>query len=45
MLEIARNAAMEILEDDPQLTKTENRVLATQLRKMKTNTLNWGSIS
>lgn len=45
MLEIARNAAMEILEDDPQLLKIENRVLATQLRKMKTNTLNWGSIS
>jgi hypothetical protein len=36
---------MEILEDDPQLVKVENRVLATQLRKMKTNTLNWGSIS
>jgi ATP-dependent DNA helicase RecG len=45
MLEIARRAAMEILEDDPQLVKTENRVLANQLRKMKTNTLNWGSIS
>jgi ATP-dependent DNA helicase RecG len=45
MLEIARNAAMEILNDDPQLAKTENRVMATQLRKMKTNTLNWGSIS
>ena len=45
MLEIARNAAMEILDDDPQLEKTENRVMAAQLRKMKTNTLNWGSIS
>lgn len=45
MLEIARNAAMEILEDDPQLVKIENRVMSTQLRKMKTNTLNWGSIS
>ena len=45
MLEIARNAAMEILEEDPKLEKTDNRVLATQLRKMKTNTLNWGSIS
>jgi len=45
MLEIARNAAMEILENDPQLEKTENYVLAAQLRKMKTNTLNWGSIS
>ena len=45
MLEIARHAAMEILEDDPQLEKLENRVMANQLRKMKTNTLNWGSIS
>jgi ATP-dependent DNA helicase RecG len=45
MLEIARNAAIEILEEDPKLEKTDNRVLATQLRKMKTNTLNWGSIS
>lgn len=45
MLEIARNAAMEILEVDPQLVNIENRVMANQLRKMKTNTLNWGSIS
>jgi ATP-dependent DNA helicase RecG len=45
MLEIARNAAMEILEDDMKLEKTENRIMAEQLRKMKTNTLNWGSIS
>jgi len=45
MLEIARQAAMEILENDMKLEKTENRVMATQLRKLKTNTLNWGSIS
>jgi ATP-dependent DNA helicase RecG len=45
MLEIARHAAMEILEDDMKLEKVENRVMASQLRKMKTNTLNWGSIS
>lgn len=45
MLEIARNAARDILDDDPQLGKPENRILAQQLRKMKTNTLNWGSIS
>lgn len=45
MLEIARNAAIEILESDPQLEKTENRVLVNQLRKLKTNTLNWGAIS
>ncbi len=45
MLEIARNAAMEILDTDPQLINIENNVLANQLRKLKTNTLNWGSIS
>lgn len=45
MLEIARNAAMEILENDPTLERIENRVLANQLRKMKANTLNWGVIS
>ncbi|MDD4971542.1 MAG: ATP-dependent DNA helicase RecG [Paludibacter sp.] len=45
MLEIARNVAREILETDPQLLENENRVMANQLKKMKTNTLNWGSIS
>ena len=45
MLEIARNVAMEVLEDDPQLQKNENRVLDAQLRKLKTNNINWGSIS
>jgi ATP-dependent DNA helicase RecG len=45
MLEIARRTAMEILEDDPQLAKTENLILKTQLRKLKTNSLNWGVIS
>jgi ATP-dependent DNA helicase RecG len=45
MLEIARRTAMEILEDDPTLEKIENRVLQAQLKKLKTNTLNWGVIS
>ncbi|MFA5044955.1 MAG: ATP-dependent DNA helicase RecG [Paludibacter sp.] len=45
MLEIARNVAMDVLNEDPQLEKNENRVMATQLRKMKINTLNWGAIS
>lgn len=45
MLEIARRVAMEILETDPQLLENENKVMANQLKKMKTNTLNWGSIS
>jgi len=45
MLEIARRVALEILETDPQLEDIENKVMANQLKKMKTNTLNWGSIS
>lgn len=45
MLEIARNTVMEILEEDPQLSLPQNRVLAIQLKKIKTNVINWGAIS
>ncbi|MDO9152469.1 MAG: ATP-dependent DNA helicase RecG [Paludibacter sp.] len=45
MLEIARRTAMEILDEDPTLQKQENLLLKAQLRKLKTNTLNWGVIS
>jgi ATP-dependent DNA helicase RecG len=45
MLEIARTVAMEVLDTDPSLESNENRILSSQLRKMKTNTLNWSSIS
>lgn len=45
MLEIARRTAMEILEDDPTLDKPENYILKSQLRKLKTNNINWGIIS
>jgi len=45
ILEIARLAAMDVLDDDPELQKAENRKLQINLQKMKTNTLNWGLIS
>lgn len=45
MLEIARNTAIEILDDDPDLNKTENRIFDIHLKKLKTNTINWGIIS
>ena len=45
MLEIARRVAMEILDEDPQLQKPENHIMNVQLRKLKTNKLNWGVIS
>ena len=45
MLEIARNTAWDILEEDPTLSKPENRMLILQLKKMKTNAVNWSAIS
>lgn len=45
MLEIARQAAMDILEKDPTLSTDENKMMAVQLRKMKTNVYNWSAIS
>jgi ATP-dependent DNA helicase RecG len=45
MLEIARRTAMDILDEDPTLAKPENSVLVAQLRKLKSNALNWGVIS
>ncbi|MDD2283846.1 MAG: ATP-dependent DNA helicase RecG [Paludibacter sp.] len=45
MLEIARNFALEILNDDPKLEKHNNLILASQLKKLKTNVVNWGIIS
>ena len=45
MLEIARNTAWDILEEDPTLSKPENRMMGFQLKKMKTNPVNWSAIS
>jgi ATP-dependent DNA helicase RecG len=45
MLEIARNFVLEILNDDPNLEKPLNVILSTQLKKLKTNSVNWGIIS
>lgn len=45
LLEIARRAALEILEDDPELQKTENRMFVNQLNKLKQQAVNWSEIS
>lgn len=45
ILEIARRAAREILEDDPDLTKAENQMYVLQLQKLKQQTVNWSEIS
>ncbi|NDV46791.1 ATP-dependent DNA helicase RecG [Paludibacter sp. 221] len=44
MLEIARQTAMDILEEDPMLEKEENKILALQLRKMRNKNFNWSVI-
>lgn len=45
LLEMARNVASDLLQNDPLLSKDENKILAYQLKKMKTNNVNWGVIS
>jgi len=42
MLQIARNTASDILEKDPTLSASENKIFISQLKKMKTNAVNWG---
>jgi ATP-dependent DNA helicase RecG len=45
MLEIARDTALELLDEDPRLEKENNIILAQQLKKLKHNAVNWGNIS
>lgn len=45
VLELARQAARDILEDDPELLKPENQTFVNQLRKLKQQNVNWSEIS
>jgi len=45
MLEIARQTAIDILEEDPLLQKEENKILTAQLRKIRNKSFNWSIIS
>jgi ATP-dependent DNA helicase RecG len=45
LLQIARDAAEQILEEDPQLQKPENQVLKTQLRRLLKSQVDWSAIS
>jgi len=45
ILEVARRAAQEILEDDPELNKQENAMFVNQLNKLKQQAVNWSEIS
>jgi len=45
MLQIARNFAMEILNEDPKLETEKNIILSDRLKKLNKRTINWGVIS
>ena len=45
LLELARQAAMSLLEADPTLQQPAHAMLAARLRKMRNKTFNWSAIS
>ena len=45
ILEIARQAAQELLNDDPNLDKNENQVIKQQVKRQRKSSLNWSRIS
>ena len=45
LIEIARNAAMDILKNDPTLSLPENVGYKTQLARLKQRTIDWSQIS
>jgi ATP-dependent DNA helicase RecG len=45
ILQLARNAASDTLDDDPNLAKEENRNILRQIKSLKKTTVNWGRIS
>jgi ATP-dependent DNA helicase RecG len=45
ILQYARDTVLEILDDDPLLEKTENKILKRQLKNLSKGTFNWSQIS
>lgn len=45
LLEVARKAALDILEEDPNLETEKNRMYAAQLSRLKQRVVDWGVIS
>lgn len=45
LLQHAREKAITILEDDPELMKPENQVIRTQIESIRKTTVNWSRIS
>jgi ATP-dependent DNA helicase RecG len=45
IIQLARECAGKILEEDPDLTSQKNRVVKVQVESMKTSSINWSRIS
>ena len=45
ILQKARETAISIMQEDPQLTRPENKVIKTQIEAMRTDSVNWSRIS
>ncbi|MBE6325417.1 MAG: ATP-dependent DNA helicase RecG [Bacteroidales bacterium] len=45
VLELARQAALDILDNDPELVAPEHQIYAYQLKKLKNHQRNWAEIS
>jgi ATP-dependent DNA helicase RecG len=45
ILTLARDAAQQLLSNDPELTQPENAVILRQVKQQKTNAVNWSRIS
>jgi ATP-dependent DNA helicase RecG len=45
IIQQARESAIKILEEDPELSASKNRVIRVQVESMKTSAINWSRIS
>ncbi len=45
IIQLARDCAAKILQEDPELSDPGNRVIRTQIESMKTSAMNWSRIS
>jgi ATP-dependent DNA helicase RecG len=45
ILQHARETAISVINEDPQLTKSENKVIKIQVESMRTDSVNWSRIS
>jgi ATP-dependent DNA helicase RecG len=45
ILQRAREAAIDVLNQDPELEKPDNKVIRTQIESMRKTVVNWSRIS